>query len=244
MTLFGWVLVALLALGQPGTPEAPVAQADQPHVLGARAAPDTQEFRGHTYVALGDSISAGKYAVSSNLTFPALVAEQLGMPLELIARSGAKAGWALNRLPEVTAARPALVTVELGTNDAGFRTPAEDFAQQYETIVSSVSQPGTKVLCIGSWLPAPEFDSMIGNICRRHGGKYISLDGYYMIYAFHGADGASTFLGPGDWFHPGDEGHAAIAAAVLAALGAPGPTHQVIPMFAEPSRNPPRAVSY
>jgi lysophospholipase L1-like esterase len=237
-----WVFLVLLTLGQTATTDSQPPQAEATVTLGARSVPDTQDFRGKTYVALGDSISAGKYAVSPDKTFPVLVSEQLGMPLGLIARSGARAAWALPNLRNVTAAQPSLVTVELGTNDAGFYTAPEDFAQQYETIMSAISRQGTTVLCIGSWLPAPEFDSMISRICLRHGGKYISLSGYYLVDAFHAADGTSTFLGAGDWFHPGDQGHAAIAAAVLAALAGPA-THQVVPMTGEPVVVPQRPIS-
>jgi lysophospholipase L1-like esterase len=243
MTFLTWVFLAMLVLGQPATTDPQLPQAEESVTLGARSAPDAEDLRGKTYVALGDSISAGKYAVSPDKTFPVLVSEQLGMPLGLIARSGARAAWALPNLRNVTAAQPSLVTVELGTNDAGFYTAPEEFAQQYETIMTAVSRQGTKVLCIGSWLPAPDFDSMISRICQRHGGTYVSLNGYYLVDAFHASDGLGTFLGPGDWFHPGDQGHAAIAAAVLAALAGPAPTHQVVPMTGEQVIVPLRPIS-
>ena len=244
VTFLTWVLLALLVLGQPATTQSqPAPQAEATLTVGTRSAPDADELRGRTYVALGDSISAGKYAVSPDRTFPMLVAERLGMPLDLVARSGARAAWALPNLRNVTAAEPALITVELGTNDVGFFTSPEDFVQQYETIMTAVSRQGTRVLCLGSWLPAPNFNSMISQICQRHGGTYVSLSGYYLVDAFHAPDRGSTFLGPGDWFHPGDEGHAAIAAAVLASLAGPAPTHQVVPMTGGSATAPLRPIS-
>ena len=119
-------------------------------VLGVHAGTDNQGLQGKTYVALGDSISAGRFATAQDGTFPAVVAEKLGMTLTLVARSGAKAAWALPQLGAVQAAHPALVTIELGTNDAGFSTPLDSFAAQYEAIVIGVSSPQTRVLCIGS----------------------------------------------------------------------------------------------
>ena len=187
-------------------------------VLGVRAAADSSSLRGRTYVALGDSISEGKYAVAADRIFPALVANQLGMRLDLYARSGARAAWALPQLVAVEAAQPALVTIELGTNDVGFNTPLDAFGQQYEAIVSAVATPATRVLCIGSWLPSDAIDGIIRSTCERHGGIFASLSGFYAVDAFHAPHGAPVFLGSSDWFHPGDQGHAAIAAIVLASL--------------------------
>jgi len=216
MTYFAWIVLAFLALGQTS---ADVASKTGPRgqVLGVHIGPPP-DLHGTRYVAIGDSISAGKYAVSADRTFPARVAQQVGASLVLIAPSGARAAWALPYLAQAQAAHPALVTIELGTNDVGFRTPIDQFAQQYESIVSAVSQPGTRVLCIGSWLPGPPIDAVIKSTCAAHGGTFVSLDGFYAVNAFHAGDGHPTYLGPSDWFHPGDEGHAAIAAAVLAAL--------------------------
>ncbi|HET9847015.1 MAG TPA: SGNH/GDSL hydrolase family protein [Candidatus Dormibacteraeota bacterium] len=207
----------MLALGQPAARGPAMAPSE---VLGVHANADGQGLQGKTYVALGDSISAGRYATASDATFPALVAEKLGMNLDLIARSGTKAAWGVGQVGAVTAAHPALVTIELGTNDVGFNTPADAFASQYESIVSAVSSPGIRVLCIGSWLPSPNFDAIMAGACERHGGTFVSLDGFYMVNDFHASDGGSSYLGRTDWFHPGDQGHAAIAAAILSALGA------------------------
>lgn len=226
VTYLIWIVLVLLAVGEPGAKAPAMAPSE---VLGVHAATDNQGLQGKVYVALGDSISAGRFATAQDGTFPALVADKLGMTLNLVARSGAKAAWALPQLAAIQAAHPALVTVELGTNDVGFYTPIDTFAAQYEAIVSAVSVPRTRVLCIGSWLPSTGIDAVIALTCERHGGTYVSLDGFYAVNDFHGRDGGSSFLGRTDWFHPGDQGHAAIAAAVLSALGA-GPAPVVGPL--------------
>jgi lysophospholipase L1-like esterase len=218
-------LLLLLAIGQPAA-RGPVMAPSE--VIGVHAGTDNEALQGKVYVALGDSISAGRFATAQEGIFPALVAQKLGMNLDLVARSGAKAAWAIPQLGAVAAAHPALVTIELGTNDVAFSTPADVFASQYETIVSAVAGPQTRVLCIGSWLPAPSFDTIIAQACERHGGTFVSLDGFYGVNDFHAPDGGSSYLGRTDWFHPGDQGHAAIAAAVLSALGA-GPAPIVGP---------------
>jgi len=230
VTYVTWVLLVVLAIGQPGAKAPAMAPSE---VLGVHAGTDNQGLQGMVYVALGDSISAGRYATAQDDIFPALVADKLGMTLDLVARSGAKAAWALPQLGAIQAAHPALVTIELGTNDAGFNTPADIFAAQYEAIVSAVSGPHTRVLCIGSWLPATGVDAIIAQACERHGGTFVSLNGFYGVSDFHATDGGSSYLGRSDWFHPGDQGHAAIAAAVLAALGA-GPAPVVGPLPSAP----------
>jgi lysophospholipase L1-like esterase len=220
------IISVMLAL-QPASVDAARPAFPQPPeaaVLGQHAAADASMLRGRTYVALGDSISEGKYAVTSDRIFPAIVASQLGMRLDLVARSGAKTAWGIPQLGAVEAAQPALVTIELGTNDVGFNTPLGTFAQEYEAIVSAVAQPATRVLCIGSWLPSDAVDAIISGTCERHGGTFVSLSGFYAVGDFHAPHGAPVFLGHSDWFHPGDQGHAAIAAIVLASLpGYEGP---------------------
>jgi lysophospholipase L1-like esterase len=178
------------------------------------------ELRGQTYVALGDSISAGYDVPGVDQAFPAILARELGMSMHLIARSGTKAAWGAGQVLAVLADRPRLVTIELGTNDVGFLTPPDVFAQQYETIVSGVTSPNTHVVCIDSWLPSPPFRDIIRDTCRRHGGTFVSLEGFYSDNDFHAQDGGPSVRGPNraDWFHPGSAGHIAIAKAVVAAL--------------------------
>ena len=226
VTYLIWILLVVLAVGQPAAKGPAMAPSE---VLGVHANADHAGLQGKVYVALGDSISAGRFATAQDGTFPALVADKLGMNLNLVARSGAKAAWAIPQLGAVVAAHPALVTIELGTNDVGFSTPADVFASQYETIVAAVAGPPTRVLCIGSWLPAPSFDTIIAQACERHGGTFVSLNGFYGVNDFHAPEGGSSYLGRTDWFHPGDQGHAAIAAEVLSALGA-GPAPVVGPL--------------
>lgn len=218
LNTLSWIFTLLLALAQPQASSPSLANAAS-EVLGTQAPPSAIELRGKTYVALGDSISVGSYAPSSGDIFPARVAQELDMHLVLVARSGAKAGWALPQLHAVESAHPALVSIELGTNDVGFKTPLSTFEGEYDTIVRQVSSiPGVRVVCVGSWLPSSTVDQAISDTCRRYGGNYVSLQGYYFVDAFHARAGSPTFRGKADWFHPGEQGHAAIAAAILAEI--------------------------
>ncbi len=232
MTYVIWALLALLALGTPAAGGAAMAPSE---VIGVNAGGEAQALRGQPYVALGDSISAGRFGTTEQQTFPFVVAQRLGMQLDLIARSGTKAAWGVQQVAAVNAAHPALVTIELGTNDVGFNTDPNAFAAQYDALVSGVSAPNRRVLCVGSWLPSQLFDQLIQSACERHGGIFVSLDGFYHVGGFHAADGGSSYLGRTDWFHPGDQGHAAIAAAIVAALGVGAPPVIGPPLVAAPS---------
>ena len=236
LNTLSWIFTLLLALAQPQATSPSLANAAS-EVLGTQARPEILDLRGKTYVALGDSISVGSYAPSSSDIFPARVARQLGMRLVLVAHSGAKAGWALPQLATVESARPSLVSVELGTNDVGFKTPLQTFSEQYDTIVRQVSSiPGVRVMCVGSWLPSAAFDQVISDTCARYGGEYVSLQGYYFVDAFHARAGSATFRGTADWFHPGEQGHAAIAEAILAAISEPS-AEGVVSAAAAPHMN-------
>src|SRR5216683_7920971 len=144
VTYLVWAFLLVLAIGQPAAKGPAMAPSE---VIGVHAGTDNQGLQGKVYVALGDSISAGRFATAQDGTFPSLVGEKLGMNLDLVARSGAKAAWALPQLGAVEAAHPALVTIELGTNDAGFNTPLDTFAAQYDAILSGISSPQARVLC-------------------------------------------------------------------------------------------------
>ncbi|HLB77520.1 MAG TPA: SGNH/GDSL hydrolase family protein, partial [Candidatus Dormibacteraeota bacterium] len=82
-----------------------------------------EDLRGQTYVALGDSISVGYDAPALGQIFPAVIARTLAMNLTLVAHSGTRVAWGAAQVPDVLAAHPRLVTIELGTNDVGFSTP-------------------------------------------------------------------------------------------------------------------------
>ena len=111
VTYLIWILLVVLAVGQPAAKGPAMAPSE---VLGVHANADHARLQGKVYVALGDSISAGRFATAQDGTFPALVADKLGMNLNLVARSGAKAAWAIPQLGAVVAAHPALHRVRTG----------------------------------------------------------------------------------------------------------------------------------
>src|SRR5438067_12605365 len=95
VTYLIWILLVVLSVGQPAAKGPAMAPSE---VLGVHANADHARLQGKVYVALGESISAGRYASAQDGTFPVLFAERLGMNLNLVAGSGARAGWGIDRL--------------------------------------------------------------------------------------------------------------------------------------------------
>src|SRR5207248_11732224 len=102
-------------------------------------------------------------------------------------------------------------------------------ACQYDSVAAAVAAPQSRVLYIDSWVASSSLDTIIPQACERHSRTFVSLDGFYGVNDFHASECGSSYLGRTDWFHPGDQGHAAIAAEVLSALGA-GPAPVVGPL--------------
>jgi acyl-CoA thioesterase-1 len=183
-------------------------------------------------LVVGDSLSAGYYASSMDHSFPRLVARQLrslaGTVLPtVVARAGATtldAGrWQVSIASDI-------VLVELGTNDWGSAMPIDQFASRYQDLLARVrrASPDAELVCIGGWTDKTEvnrlgltvlaYDSVVQQQCASRNGKYVDLVATYDDPATHGPGGRPTFLGLGDWFHPNDLGHQALAEAVMSTV--------------------------
>src|SRR5947208_16943032 len=117
VTYLVWALLFVLAIGQPAARGPSMAPSE---VIGVHAGTDNEGLQGKVYVALGDRINAGRFATAQDGTFAALLADKLGMNLDLAARSGATGAWAMPELGAVVAAHPGLVTIGRGTDDLAF----------------------------------------------------------------------------------------------------------------------------
>jgi lysophospholipase L1-like esterase len=179
---------------------------------------------GARLVVVGDSLAAGRFAGTQDEAFPQAVAAATHARLELFAVPGATAaGLAAQAVP----GGGKVVVVEAGTNDFLYQTPRRRFADDYRALVAKVAaaSPGARLVCLTIWIPngaagrpparipASSYDATIRRECD--GGAVADISPLVDTQPpTRGPAGRSTFLGPGDDFHPNSTGHAAIAHAI------------------------------
>jgi lysophospholipase L1-like esterase len=175
-------------------------------------------------VVVGDSLAAGRFADTQADAFPQRVAaakrlrlESLGLPGATSAQLGAQA------LP----GGGKVAVVEAGTNDFLYQTPRKQFAADYRALLAKVTaaSPGAKLVCVTVWVPddvpkakiaAAAYDATIRRACTH--GAVADVSPIAGDPSMRGPAGRSTFLGPGDAFHPNSAGHAAIARLIAAQI--------------------------
>jgi lysophospholipase L1-like esterase len=172
---------------------------------------------------IGDSLTGGYYASDYAHSFPALVTAALHAidlhPSIYYGHTAANTIAAMNQGPP-PAVDLAVIELGINDNDDGNLTL---FRQNYADVLERLKRanPAVLLVCLGIWqeATAQPFNDAVRELCQAAGGRYHDLAPLYSVEAYHGPLGRPTWVGPGDWFHPNDAGHAAIAAAVLQTLG-------------------------
>jgi acyl-CoA thioesterase I len=149
-------------------------------------------------VVVGDSLAAGRFADTQDEAFPQLAAQTVP-------------------------AGGDVVVVEAGTNDFIDHTARAQFTRDYRALLAKVTaaSPGAKLVCLTMWIPAgaptaSSYNATIRRECRS--GTVADISPIYTRPGMRGPAGRSTFLGPGDDFHPNSAGHAAIAQLIEARI--------------------------
>lgn len=106
-----------------------------------------------TYVALGDSLTAGIGVASYTESFPHRLAEQLAstqrVRLEVMATPGLRSGGLLSEyVTTAIAAKPDIITVLIGTNDIHGRVSARDFEANYRVILEKLGTTDAKIYTV------------------------------------------------------------------------------------------------
>jgi lysophospholipase L1-like esterase len=170
------------------------------------------------YFALGDSMSIDDYAGGPGLGAASLLADDLGIDLELLARDGATSDDVLRRQVGQVIGRPALITLTMGGNDlltALVESPAtasaavEAIAANYDAtlvslattgariVVSTVYDPtdGTGDLSSAGLPPAEgalamldELNAAIRTAATRHGAAVADLHGAFIGHGAKAGD--------------------------------------------------------
>lgn len=150
-----------------------------------------------TYVALGDSLTAGVGAATYEESYPYLVARKLGennattfVPL---AYPGFRSSDILARDVEAAVAqKPDIVTLLIGTNDIHGRIPAKEFERNYRAILEKLVETDADIYAvsipyIGSntlFFPVlrsyfdyktREFNAIVKSLAAEYGATYIDI---------------------------------------------------------------------
>jgi len=172
-----------------------------------------------TVLCLGDSLTAG-YGLSETEAWPARIQEALaarGVTVLNAGRSGDTSAGGRQRLAWSLKAKPDVVIVALGGNDALRGLPATDLEANLMAIVRACQQAGARVLIAGMRAPTSlgaeygrAFDAVYPRVAAATGAALLPflLEGVALDPSLNLADG----------IHPNGEGHRRVAALVLPAL--------------------------
>jgi lysophospholipase L1-like esterase len=186
-----------------------------------------------TYVAIGDSITAGSnsnfYSIKSDDNFANYLAKDLNMNLNNLAFPGSTSYDALKQINNVNK-RVSLITILIGANDALKGINQSSFEQNINEIIKKAKQKADIVVLIGlpdisllnslSCQPPiniidqelierfKTFDEILKEQARKNSIIFVEL--FYITYN-------DNDIGI-DCFHPGKQGHEKIKNAILDAL--------------------------
>lgn len=178
-------------------------------------------------LVIGDSLTAGMGASHPQATYPSDLARLLGTPAWVAL---GQAGYATNQMRAALRGvslphHLSVAVVELGANDWRLNRPLAAFAQDYATLLALVmATTPQRLVCLSGWphgeavnarnalnLPMSAYNAVIRQACQEASpsARFVDLTPIATIPANHAG---------GDGYHPNDQGYAAIARAIVAAL--------------------------
>lgn len=211
------VVVLVVAATRPvpaATPYTPPSF-DLPTIPSPVALPATPNI-----LFYGDSITVGSFADTDADTFRGIVTAVLNGRPTVVAQKGIQTFSFLQKTP-VPPIDADLAVIELGTNDAGATPPAQ-FAGSYAELIDSVRKRSKAIVCLSVWgntEKARPYNEAIRNACSATTDRYVDITSRYPNENYRGPAGQSIGGEMTDNFHPNTKGHAAIAAALLSAIG-------------------------
>ena len=195
---------------------------------------DNKNNKTLTYVALGDSLTAGAGVENAQQSYPYLVAQKLGTENNVTLKNRSQLGYKTEDLknvllPTAITDNPNIITLLIGVNDIHNNVSAQKFSQNYEQILQSLTT-NTKakiylisIPYIGSAnliLPpynyyfnskTKEFNKIIKNLAQKYNLKYINI-----YSATQEEFTKSDTYYSRDLFHPSAKGYAVWANIIYA----------------------------
>ncbi len=172
-----------------------------------------------TYVALGDSLTAGVGVSDYQKSYPYLIAQKLSsknnVQLINLAHPGDMSQDVLiNQTPQAEYLKPDLITLLIGVNDIHNLKSLREFEANYSKIVSSLKKSGARIYLFSipylgaSKIVYPPYNLILDLRTKQFNRviKKISIDygvNYIDLYAL---SKSVNFYSP-DQFHPGAQGY-------------------------------------
>jgi acyl-CoA thioesterase I len=158
---------------------------------------------GRTWVAFGDSLTAG-YGASDGNDYPTLLGKRLGIPILNLGTPGATSQEGLAKVDDVVKANPKAVLLCFGGNDTLNSVPHQQTFQNLSQIIDQLHQAGAFVVLIGIRTASvrDKYRSEFKRLAKEKKVLYVPniLDGVL------GNPGLMS-----DYVHPNDQGYAVIA---------------------------------
>lgn len=202
---------------------------NQAYIIGNNA-----NFKNLTYVALGDSLTAGAGTDNFKQSYAYLIAEKLVNKNNIIFKNRSELGYKsidlINvMLPQVIADKPDIITLLIGVNDIHSLIPKEEFKKNYQQILETLTkETKSKIYLINIpfigadnlILPpynyyfdfqTKEFNKVIKDLANQYNLRYIDI--YYPTATEFKK--ANLYYSK-DLFHPSAEGYAFWANTIYA----------------------------
>lgn len=185
-----------------------------------------KEDRGKiVYSPMGDSLTEGYFASSSEKRFAEVYAkmleEKLGYEVDVqgVSGYGGTTTNGVKGLDEIVSQDPDLITIEFGTNDADpdNGSSIDTFKANLDLMIDTVSNingKSTKVVLVTTWNQgdkAQPFDEAIEAAGEKYGLPVANISDIWADSSNKGPEGVETFQGTSDNWHPNDIGMQKIA---------------------------------
>jgi acyl-CoA thioesterase-1 len=162
------------------------------------------------WIAFGDSLTAG-YGGGEGKDFPALLSQQIGIPIHNLGMPGNTTRDGLNRLGDAVSRKPRVVLLCLGGNDELQSLPRDQMFSNLGAIIDQFHQAGSFVVLIG--VHSASFRDTIGKRFKKLADEKEVL---YVPDMLDGVLGSPNLMS--DYIHPNDAGYQKIAERLAGVL--------------------------
>lgn len=113
-----------------------------------------------------------------------------------------------------------IVVIRMGDNVGSNEGIRQAYYAQMQELIEAVTKPGALLICTGRWYPEATVDAEQRAICEAHGGRWVVIADMYSESKYFAAS-EGNYSDEGVASHPGDVGHAEIAARIYQAIAQP-----------------------